>query len=736
MTDDLTLDDIVIETPAKKKAAPKKKTTSKTKTKSTKTTDKFSKLVIVESPAKSKTIEKYLGSDYKVLSSYGHIRDLSTSGKGRLGIDIENGFVPKYTNDKEKKEVISNLKKAAKGKEVFLASDPDREGEAISWHIAEVLGLDETLNNRIVFNEITKEAITKALENPRQIDMDVVHSQETRRMLDRIIGFKLSSLLKSKIKSKSAGRVQSVALKLICDRQKEIDAFIPEEYYTIEALFKEQGIEFEASLTKHNNRKIELKNLQQAQDVNKNLNKEFLIKTINVKSKKTNPKPTFITSTLQQEAYSKLGFNSKRTMRIAQGLYEGVKVGKETQGLITYMRTDSTRLNDGFVHEAMAYIKDSFAKEYVGHYHVKNSAGNVQDAHEGIRPTDINRTPASIKAYLSDDQFKLYELIYSRTLASLMAPAINESTNILLDNNNYEFSASGSVLVFDGYKKVYGKFESNNDTILPKLEENQSIVSRKIDLNQHFTKGPSAYTESSLIKELEELKIGRPSTYASIIDTLKNRDYVTYESRKFAPTQQGVLTDESLNQFFSDIINVSYTANMEDELDEIADDKLNYVGVLNDFWGKFEPLLEKAKTEMQKLEAEPTGETCPECGSPMVFRKGRFGTFEACSNYPECKHIKKDPNIKEPEKTGEICPKCGGELVRRYSPKSKDYFVGCSNYPKCRYIQPTPDEIVEGESCPTCGKEVVIRHGRFGKFKCCVDYPKCKTIIKDDKKEK
>jgi len=734
MSEEISIDDIVEIVDVEKKETKKKAPAKKKTTKKTSSTDKASYLVIVESPAKSKTIEKYLGPDYKVVSSKGHIRDLSKSGKGRYGIDLET-WVPKYSNSKDKKDVISDLKKAAKGKEVFLATDPDREGEAISWHIAEILGLDESLSNRIVFNEINKDAVTNALSNPRPIDMDMVHSQETRRMLDRIIGFSLSTLLKSKIKSPSAGRVQSVALKLICDRQKEIDAFVPEEYYTVEALFKEQGIEFEASLTKHNNKKIELKNLEQATDVNKALNKEFLIKTITTKSKKTNPKPTFITSSLQQEAYAKLGFNSKKTMSIAQGLYEGIKMGKETQGLITYMRTDSTRLSDAFVHETLAYIKNNFSKDHLGHYRVKNTAG-AQDAHEGIRPTDINLTPASVKQYLTDDQFKVYELIYCRTLASLMAPAVNESTSINLENNGYEFVANGSVLVFDGYKKVYGKFETSTDTLLPKLEENQMIESIKVDLNQHFTKGPSAYTEPSLIKELEDLKIGRPSTYASIIDTLKTRNYVTYESRKFAPTEQGIKTTTALDQFFSSIINVNYTAEMEDDLDEIADDKLEYKKVLDDFYLAYEPLLEKAKEEMEKEEAVPTGEMCPECGSPMVYRKGRFGTFEACSNYPECKHIKKDANIKEPEKIGETCPKCGSELVRRYSPRTKDYFVGCSNYPKCKYIQPTPDEIVEGESCPTCGKEVVIRQGRYGKFKCCIDYPKCKTIIKDDKKGK
>ncbi|MDH6604094.1 DNA topoisomerase-1 [Bacilli bacterium PM5-9] len=687
------------------------------------------KLVIVESPSKSKTIEKYLGSDYQVLSSKGHIRDLAISGKGGLGIDIENGFIPKYVNSKDKKDVIKELKKASKGKEVFLATDPDREGEAISWHLAQVLDLDETNNNRIVFNEITKEAVTGALNNPRKIDLDLVSSQETRRMLDRIIGFKLSALLKSKIKSQSAGRVQSVALKLICERQKEIDAFIPEEYYTVDAKFKEQGIEFEAALNKFKNKKIELKSQAEAQEVLDKLNKEFEIKEVKKKNSMAKPKLAFITSTLQQEAYGKLGFNSKKTMRIAQALYEGIDLKDETVGLITYMRTDSNRLNDNFVKSTFEYIESEFGKDYVGSYATTKSKGNVQDAHEGIRPTTITQTPESIKKYLSPDQYKLYELIYARTLASLMKPAKKSNTTILLDNNGYEFNATGSTIAFDGYKKVYGKFEAASEKILPDLKEKETIKSKSIIDNQHFTKGPSAYTESSLIKDLEELKIGRPSTYSSIIETLKLRKYVTYEQKKFAPTEQGVLTNDELTKFFNEIINVKYTAQMEDELDEISDGEVDSIKVLTEFYQKFEPLLENAKEKMEKIPPKPTGEKCPECGHDLVYRKGRYGEFVACGNYPECKYIKKEE--KKVEYTGEECPKCGSKMVKRYSAKTKSEFEGCSNFPKCRYIKPTPDEIVENEKCPECGKEVVIRQGRYGKFKCCIDYPKCKTIIKD-----
>ncbi|MDR3214928.1 MAG: type I DNA topoisomerase [Bacilli bacterium] len=689
-----------------------------------------SKLVIVESPSKSKTIEKYLGNDYQVLSSKGHIRDLATSGKGGLGIDIENGFIPNYIENKDKKAVIKELKKASKNKDVLLATDPDREGEAISWHLAQILDLDVANTKRIIFNEITKDAIVKAIDNPSTIDTDLVSSQETRRMLDRIIGFKLSTLLKSKIKSKSAGRVQSVALKLICERQKEIDAFVPEKYYTIEASFKEDGKAFKANLEKHHNKKIEIKTQDEAQDILSKLSNEFKIDDIKTKTTSLKPKLTFITSTLQQEAYSKINFNSKKTMRIAQSLYEGIDLQNETVGLITYMRTDSYRLNQDFINSTFNYIEDKFGKEYLGTYGIGKKKDNVQDAHEGIRPTNINLEPESIKKYLSNDQYKLYELIYSRTLASLMKPAKKSSTTIILENNDYLFNANGSIQVFDGYKKVYGKFEKSSDVELPILIKDNILKSKKIEELQHFTKGPSAYTESSLIKELEELKIGRPSTYASIIDTLKTRKYVLYEEKKFVPTDQGILTNEALSKFFSDIINVKYTANMEHELDEISQGDLDSIDVLTTFYQKFEPLLEDAKKNMEKVEPTPTGEMCPECGSPMVFRQGRYGEFEACSNYPECKYIKKVAKP-EPEILDELCPKCGSHLVKRYSAKTKQEFVGCSNFPKCRYIKPQPDIIVENETCPTCGKQVVLRHGRYGQFKCCIDYPKCKTIIKD-----
>lgn len=688
------------------------------------------KLVIVESPSKSKTIEKYLGSDYQVLSSVGHIRDLSTSGKGRLGIDIENGFVPHYVVSKEKKKVVTELKKASKGKQVYLATDPDREGEAISWHLMKILELDEQDTNRVVFNEITKDAVINAFDKPRKIDFDLVSSQETRRMLDRIIGFKLSSLLRSKIKSQSAGRVQSVALKLICERQDEIDAFVPEEYYTIDAILKHKDGNLDVSLAKYKGKKIELKTLEEANDVINNLSDEYKVKEIKAKKVNASAKSPFITSTLQQEASSKIGFNARKTMSVAQSLYEGIELDNETTGLITYMRTDSYRLSNEFVDSTFKYIKDTYGDEYVGKYAVKKGKGNVQDAHEAIRPTTITRTPESIKKNLTNDQFKLYELIYARALASLMSPGVKKTTSIVLNNNDYDFTCSGSIQVFDGYRKVYAKFEKSEEKIVPELKVDEVLLKDNVIANQHFTKGPSSYNESSLIKELEELKIGRPSTYSSIIETLKYRQYVTYEQKKFAPTEQGVLTNKKLEEFFESIINVKYTADMEDDLDKISEGQLDSVKVLTEFYNKFEPLLDKAKEDMEKIEPTPTGEKCPECGNDLVYRKGRFGTFVACSNYPECKYIKKEPK-KPLEKTGEVCPQCGSDMVKRFSAKRNSEFEACSNFPKCKYIKPVEDEIVENEECPTCGKQIVLREGRYGKFKCCIDYPKCKTIIKE-----
>ena len=547
-------------------------------------------------------------------------------------------------------------------------------------------------------------------------------------MLDRIIGFKLSKLLQKKIKSKSAGRVQSVALRLICEKEKEIEAFIPEEYWKIKALFEKDDITFEAELDKFKGDKVELKNQEQTETIYSLLDKEFLVDDVKKSKKKRASKPPFITSTLQQEASSKLRFKAKKTMMVAQKLYEGIDIGSETVGLITYMRTDSIRLSDSFINETKQYIAEKYGKNYVGTAKVSKKKDNVQDAHEGIRPTSIMRTPESIKQYLKDDEYKLYALIYARAMASLMAPAQLNATSVILNNHDYLFKASGSVIQFDGYLRVYGQYEKQSDELLPELKVQEMLVSQDIKKSQHFTKPPARYTEAKLIKELEELGIGRPSTYASIIDTIVTRQYVEVVDRAFKPTESGVLTNEQLIAFFDSIINVKYTAQMEKELDDVAEGEDDYVHALTNFEEKFEPLLENAYNNMEQVQPEKTGEQCPECGGDLVIRKGRYGDFVACSNFPTCNYIKKDPE--EVRYTGENCPKCGKPMV--YKKGRYGEFEACSGYPECKYIKNNrkqePKET--DEVCPKCGSPVVIKKGRFGEFKACSAYPKCKTIIK------
>lgn len=696
----------------------------------------MAKVIIVESPAKSKTIEKYLGKNFKVLSSKGHIRDLATTGKGGLGIDVENEFEPNYIISKDKKEIVASLKKTIKKKdEVYLASDPDREGEAISWHLAQVLGLDVEEKNRIVFNEITKNAVLKAVENPRQINLDLVHSQETRRMLDRIIGFKLSKLLQSKIRSKSAGRVQSVALALIAEREEEIKAFIPEEYWNIELDVIKDNQKFKAKLSKVNQKKPKISNIEEAQAIIEQCNQDYIVKSVEQKLRKKEPKLPFITSTLQQEAATKLNFSSKKTMQVAQKLYEGIKVQTGIEGLITYMRTDSYRLSNEFIDSAFEYIKNEYGKNYVGSVK-KVKQDNAQDAHEAIRVSDITRTPSSIKEYLSNDEFKLYELIYARTLASLMAASQFNATNVGIENNSVLFTATGQSLVFDGYLKVYQKFEKTSDELLPLLVENEILDSVSIEKSQHFTEPPLRYSEARLIKELEEKGIGRPSTYAFIIDTLQARDYVelkktteTSKTKVFFPTEKGLFTNLKLQEFFSSIINVKYTANLENQLDEIANGEVDYVSELKKFYQDFMPLVDKAYENMEKKELELVGEKCPKCENELVYREGKFGKFISCSTYPECDYTRnelEEPKIEEP------CPECGGELVHKKGRYGS--FVGCSNYPTCKYIKSdkVKKEVVKsGKICPECGKELLIRKSRYGKeFLGCSGFPKCRYMGK------
>ena len=670
-------------------------------------------LVIVESPTKTKAIEKYLGSDYKVVSSKGHIRDLATSGKFGFGVDIENHFEPKYEPIKGKKKDITALKKDAKAaKKVYLATDPDREGEAISWHLKDALGLEDDDYDRVVFNEITKDVVIDAFNKARKIDYDLVHSQETRRILDRIIGFRLSKLMQSKTGGKSAGRVQSVALKLIVDKEREIEAFKEEEYWSVTAKFNE----LDADLDTIDGKKAELKNEEETNKLVGALSNEFVVASFDKKSKKKSSKAPFITSTMQQDASTKLGFSAKKTMQVAQKLYEGIDIGSDTIGLITYMRTDSIRLSDEFIKQTYAFIDKEYGKDYVGFAKQPKKKENVQDAHEAIRPSSINRTPESIKEYLSKDEYKLYEMIYYRALASLMKEAKVNSSILTLENNNTTFKATGSVLVFDGYLKVYSKYETSDDKIIPEYKTGDVLTTNEIVKEQHFTKPPARYTEAKLIKEMEELGIGRPSTYASTITTLTQRRYVEITDKKLFPTEIGIETTNKLQEFFSDLINVKYTAKMEEDLDKIAEGKKVWYKILDAFYKDFAPTVSNAFDNMEKKEDEQTGEVCPNCGKPMVIKNGKFGKFEACSGYPECKYIK--PKEKAPVAEVCDCPKCGSKIVERKTKKGK-IFYGCSGFPKCKvavWDKPT------GEVCPECHSLLVEKDDTIKCSSC--DYTK------------
>ncbi|OLA34130.1 MAG: DNA topoisomerase I [Firmicutes bacterium CAG:321_26_22] len=670
------------------------------------------KLVIVESPHKSKTIEKYLGKDFKVVSSVGHIRDLSTSGKYGFGVDIDNNFKPDYKIIKGKAKLVKELKKDIKDADfVYLATDPDREGEAISWHLYDTLGLKEENYDRIVFNEITKKAVLDSFNKARKIDDNLVKSQETRRILDRIIGFRLSKLMQSKTGGKSAGRVQSVALKLIVDREREIEAFIPEEYFEIEAKFND----FDAKLDTYNHKKIEIKKESEAKEILSKLSNAFKIESIDKKEKAKKSKFPFTTSTLEQEASTKLGFTSKKTMMIAQKLYEGINLKDGAEGLISYMRTDSVRLSDEFIKETYGYIKDNYGSEYVGYVKKSNKTENVQDAHEAIRPTNINNNPEKIKEYLTNDEYKLYSLIYYRALASLMKDAKVEATTVILDNNNYQFKVNGQILIFDGYLKVYSKYEDSEDKVLPDFSNYKSnvLVANTIEYTSHTTKPPARYTESKLIKEMEELGIGRPSTYAKTIDTIEERGYVKVIDKKFIPTEVGIETTDKLQEFFKDIINVEYTKNMEDDLDKIAEGNMEWNKLLSIFYQEFEPKVEVAFKNMEKKAPEETGELCPNCGSPLVIKQSKYGKFTACSNYPTCKYIKSN---KEEKEVKEIisCPKCDGKILEKKTKRGK-IFYGCSNYPKCDFA--SWDKPIE-EKCPNCNGTLTEKKDKIKCMNC------------------
>lgn len=678
-------------------------------------------IVIVESPAKEKTIEKYLGKDFKVVSSKGHIRDLATTGKFGFGIDVENDFEPNYKVAKGKSPVVKSLKKDIEGaNKIYLATDPDREGEAISWHLKDCLNIKDEQYERIVFNEITKDVILREIKNGRKIDDNLVRSQETRRMLDRIIGFRLSKVMQKKTEGKSAGRVQSVALKLIVDKEDEINAFNIEEYFEIDAYFDN----LVSQLFAYKDTNIEITSKEEADKILNSLNKEFIVDKIEVKKAKKNSKYPFITSTLQQVAASKLGWASKKTMSVAQKMYEGIDLGDETVGLITYMRTDSIRLSDEFIKSTYKYIDDNFGKEYIGFVKTSKKIENVQDAHEAIRPTSVYRKPSSIKQYLSNDEYKLYSLIYARSVASLMKEAILDSTSIILDNNDYKFKTTGSVLVFDGYLKVYGDYEDSEDKILPDLKGNNisKLDSNNIEATSHFTKPPARFSEAKLIRQLEELGVGRPSTYAKIIDTLKIRNYVDIVDKKFIPTKVGIDITIKLQECFGDIINVKYTANMEEMLDEIANGKYIWNEVLSKFYKKFEPLVDTALETMEKIEDEKTGELCPECGNDLVFKQGRYGKFTACSNFPDCRYIKND------NKVVLDCPVCGdGHIIERFT-KSKKIFYGCDNFPKCKTA--FWDKPID-KKCEKCGSVILVDKDNKEKCSSCdvkkVEYKKKTT---------
>ncbi len=627
-------------------------------------------LVIVESPAKAKTIEKYLGEDYKVLSSVGHIRDLATSGPGGLGIDVENNFNPDYKFISGKKKVVNELiKEKKKSFEVLIATDPDREGEAIGWHLAESLDLDVNEKNRIIFNEITKSGVQKGIKNVRKLDMDLVHSQESRRIIDRIIGFKLSALLKKKIKEQSAGRVQSVALRMIVEREEEIRKFVPVEYWTIEGFYKDLILAYEK-----NDKKLSKEEIFDVFDKLDN-DKNLTVTDIKEVKKKVKPYKIFTTSTLQQTAVNRLNFSSKKTMQVAQKLYEGIDVGKGLEGLITYMRTDSTRISPDIEKTIYAFINENYGKEYVGFY-IQKTSSNAQDAHEGIRCTNVNNTPKKIKKFLSDDEYKLYNLIWKRTVQALMKEANTLTKTYILEHESKAlFKTSNTIDVFEGWK-ILNEEKSNSKEINLKIDENIKVEEFKKE--QHFTQPKPRYSEAKLIKELEENGVGRPSTYASIIDILKKRNYVNLEKKAFIPTPSGELVTKKLKEFFDSFINVKYTSKLEEELDLVAEGKEEEKQLLDKFYNYFMPLLEEANNNMEKIADEEVGRSCPECGEPLVKRKSKFGSFVGCSAFPKCKY-----NEIKVEEVAD-CPKCDGKIVEKKTKRGK-VFYACNQFPKCDY---------------------------------------------------
>ncbi|MGP7817517.1 type I DNA topoisomerase [Niallia sp. 01092] len=677
-------------------------------------------LVIVESPAKAKTIERYLGKKYKVKASMGHIRDLPRS---QMGVDIEKQYEPKYITIRGKGPILKDLKTAAKkAKKIYLAADPDREGEAIAWHLAKSLNVDIESDCRVVFNEITKDAIKESFKHPRPINMDLVDSQQARRVLDRLVGYNISPLLWKKVKKGlSAGRVQSVAVRLIIDREHEIKQFIPEEYWTIEGSFLKGKTSFDAAFYGINGKKVELKSEKEVQEVKALINgNKFTIEKVTKRERKRNPAVPFTTSSLQQEAARKLNFRAKKTMMLAQQLYEGIDLGKEgTVGLITYMRTDSTRISEVAQGEAFEYITKNYGSEYTkGDKGKEKKNANVQDAHEAVRPTSTTREPSMLKEHLSRDQLRLYKLIWERFIASQMAPAIMDTMSVDLQNGEVLFRATGSKVKFPGFMKVYVEGTDDGveekDRLLPDLKEGDEVINKDFDPKQHFTQPPPRYTEARLVKTLEELGIGRPSTFAPTLDTIQKRGYVALENKRFIPTELGEIVLELILEFFPEILNVEFTANMEHDLDNIETGKVNWVKIIDDFYQVFEQNLEKAEKEMQSVEIkdEPAGEDCDLCGSPMVFKMGRYGKFMACSNFPDCRNTK--PIVKE---IGVKCPSCHeGNIIERKS-KKRRIFYGCDRYPGCEFI--SWDKPIQ-RPCPKCEGMLVEKKLKKGIQVQCV----------------
>ncbi|OFS37931.1 DNA topoisomerase I [Staphylococcus sp. HMSC068D05] len=674
-------------------------------------------LVIVESPAKAKTIEKYLGKKYKVIASMGHVRDLPRS---QMGVDVDDNFEPKYITIRGKGPVVKELKKhAKKAKKVFLASDPDREGEAIAWHLSNILELEDSKENRVVFNEITKDAVKESFKHPRDIEMDLVDAQQARRILDRLVGYNISPVLWKKVKKGlSAGRVQSVALRLVIDRENEIRNFKPEEYWTIEGEFRYQKSKFTAKFLHYKNKPFKLQNKDDVNKVTAKLDgDQFEITNVNKKEKTRNPAQPFTTSTLQQEAARKLNFKARKTMMIAQQLYEGIDLKRQgTVGLITYMRTDSTRISDAAKNEAKSYITENYGSNYVSKRQAKGKQGD-QDAHEAIRPTSAMRTPNEMKSYLSRDQHRLYKLIWERFVASQMAPAILDTVALDVTQNDIKFRANGQTIKFKGFMTLYveAKDDKENDkeNKLPNLKEGDKVTATQIEPAQHFTQPPPRYTEARLVKTLEELKIGRPSTYAPTIDTIQKRNYVKLDSKRFVPTELGEIVYEQVKEYFPEIIDVEFTVNMETLLDKIAEGDMKWRKVIDDFYNSFKLDVARAEKEMEKIEIkdEPAGEDCEVCGSPIVIKMGRYGKFMACSNFPDCR------NTKAIVKTiGVTCPTCKkGDVVERKSKKNR-IFYGCSNYPECDFI--SWDKPI-GRDCPKCEHYLVEKKkGRSSQVVC------------------